>query len=393
MGGTSYPSQLFLNNKDGTFTEVASKVGIKLDAFVKAVVWGDVNNDGLPDLFASVLFGPNRLYINRGGTSVDTWKFEEAAATAGVQLPTNSFPSWFFDYDNDGWEDLLVLSYDVRSKTPLHEAVAREYLGLPYPTGADGKSTKPEQTRLFHNKGDGTFEDVSAKVGLADKVIFAMGSNFGDLDNDGWLDFYVGTGNPDLRSVIPNRMFHSIGGKKFEEVTLPGGFGHLQKGHSTAFADLDRDGDEDVYAVLGGAYPSDRFASVLFENPGWKDNTWITLELEGKTANRSAIGARVALDVTDASGAVRTVHRTVNSGGSFGAGPLQLHVGLGRATAVREVRVTWPDAARSKNSYRDLAVGHVYHIVQGSAPVMLERPAVPFRKVMLSPPPAEAHKH
>ncbi|MEO5816250.1 MAG: CRTAC1 family protein [Gemmatimonadaceae bacterium] len=392
MGGPSHPAQLFLNNRNGTFTEVSSKIGIKLDAFVKAVVWGDVNNDGLPDLFVSVLFGPNRLYMNLGGASVDTWKFEEKAATAGVQLPINSFPSWFWDYDNDGWEDLLVLSYDVRSKTSLHEAVAREYLGLPYAKDSAGRSTKPEQTRLFHNKGDGTFEDVSAKVGLADKIIFAMGSNFGDLDNDGWLDFYLGTGNPDLRSAIPNRMFHSIGGKTFEEVTLPGGFGHIQKGHSTAFADLDRDGDEDIYMVLGGAYQGDRFASVLFENPGGTNNTWITLELEGRTANRSAIGARVELDVTDASGATRTLHRTVSSGGSFGAGPLELHVGLGRATIVRELRIAWPDSLRSKNSYADLAVGHAYHVVQGSAPVMLERPPIPFRKVTLSPPPAEAHK-
>jgi len=392
MGGPPQPSLLFLNNKNGTFTEVSRKVGIDLNAFVKAVVWGDVNNDGLPDLFVSVLFGPNRLYINRGGTSIDNWKFEEQAEHAGVQLPINSFPSWFFDYDQDGWEDLLVLSYDVRSKTSLHEAVAREYLGLPYATDAAGKSTKPEQTRLYRNKGDGTFEDVSASTGLADKVIFAMGSNFGDLDNDGWLDFYLGTGNPDLRSVIPNRMFHNVGGKRFEEVTLPGGFGHLQKGHSTAFADLDRDGDEDIYMVLGGAYQSDRFASVLFENPGWHDNKWITLELEGRTANRSAIGARVALVVADAKGATRTLYRTVNSGGTFGAGPLQLHVGLGRATTVREVHITWPDAARSKNSYTDLAVDHAYHIVQGSAPVLLDRPPVPFRKVTLSPPP-DAHQH
>lgn len=140
------------------------------------------------------------------------------------------------------------------------------------------------------------------------------------------------------------------------------------------------------------AYQSDRFASVLFENPGWRDNKWITLELEGRTANRSAIGARVQLVVADAKGATRTLFRTVNSGGSFGAGPLQLHVGLGLATALREVRVTWPDAARSKTSYTDLAMDHAYHIVQGSAPVMLDRPPVPFRKVTLSPPP-DAHQH
>ena len=67
----------------------------------------------------------------------------------------------------------------------------------------------------------------------------------------------------------------NIRGKRFEEVTLPGGFGHIQKGHATAFADLDRDGDEDVYMILGGAYEGDQFTSVLFENPGWPKNHWI----------------------------------------------------------------------------------------------------------------------
>lgn len=96
-----------------------------------------------------------------------------------------------------------------------------------------------------------------------------MGTDFGDVDNDGWLDFHVGTGNPDRRSVIPNRMFRSDLGRRFVEVTIEGRFGHLQKGHGAAFGDLDRDGDEDIYMVMGGAYQGDRFTSLLFENPGW----------------------------------------------------------------------------------------------------------------------------
>ena len=392
-GGPTHPSELYLNNRDGTFTEISAKVGIRLDAFVKGVVWGDVNDDGLPDLYVSVLFGPNRLYMNRGGTSIDTWRFEERAAAAGVQLPINSFPVWFWDFDQDGREDLLVLSYDVASSTPLHEAVAREFLGLPIGSRASAKRSTVEQSRLFRNRGDGTFQDVTQQVGLDRKVIYAMGSNFGDLDNDGWPDFYLGTGNPDLRSVIPNRMFHNVGGKRFQEVTLPGGFGHVQKGHATAFADLDRDGDEDVYMVLGGAYESDRFASVLFENPGWRDGAWVSLELEGRAANRSAIGARVEIVVAGANGATRTIHRTVGTGGSFGAGPLALHAGLGRATRIRELRIAWPDSARSRSRYGDLAVNRAYRVVQGAgAPIVLERAPVPFRKVKTSAPPAgDAH--
>ncbi|HEV8364563.1 MAG TPA: CRTAC1 family protein [Gemmatimonadaceae bacterium] len=392
LGGPSHRSELWLNNRNGTFTEVAAKVGINLDEFVKGVVWGDVNNDGLPDLFASVLYGRNKLFMNRGGTSIDTWRFEETSAAAGVELPITSFPTWFWDFDQDGWEDLLVLSYDVNS--PLAEMAAREYLRLPLETVQQGKKIAVESSHLYKNNGDGTFSDVTQRVGLADKVIYAMGSNFGDLDNDGWLDFYIGTGNPDLRSVIPNRMFHSVGGKRFDEVTLPGGFGHIQKGHATAFADFDRDGDQDIYMVLGGAYQGDRATSVLFENPGWAANKWIKLELEGRTANRSAIGARVAVDVVDASGATRTVRRTVNTGGSFGAGSLQLHIGLGRATRIEEVRIQWPDSARRKTTYSDLALNSAYHVRQGDKPAQLQQAPVPFLKKALGTPGAAGeHNH
>jgi hypothetical protein len=390
MGQSSHQSELFLNNGNGTFTEVAAKVGIELDAFVKGVVWGDVNNDGLPDLFASVLYGPNRLYLNRGGRSIDTWRFEDVSAPAGVKEPTMSFPAWFWDYDNDGWEDLLVLSYDV-SQGSLHDGVAMEYLGLPKVLRRPNGATTPvEHSRLYRNTGKGTFADVTAESGLADKVIYAMGSNFGDIDNDGWLDFYLGTGNPDLRSVIPNRMFRSVYGKRFEEVTLEGGFGHIQKGHATAFVDLDQDGDQDIYMVMGGAYQGDVSTNVLFENPGWAGRSWIGLELEGRRGtNRSAIGARVEIVVTDSSGATRSLWRTVRTGGSFGSGSLRLHVGLGTAVRVQRVRIMWPDKARSTSTFDSLALNRAYRIVQGQQPAMLDRPAIPFRR----DPKAESHQH
>ena len=383
-GGKSHRSKLFHNNRNGTFTDVSAQVGIDVDDFVKGATWGDVNNDGLPDLYLSVIYGKNKLFINKGGTSLDSWKFEEQGARAGVQQPIASFPTWFWDYDNDGKDDIFVPSYDVNAA--MHEFVAREYLGLPLTVKVAGVDITYEDPRLYRNKGDGTFEDVTAKAGLSGKVIYAMGSNFGDLDNDGFLDFYIGTGNPDLRSVIPNRMFRNVGGTHFEEVTLAGGFGHLQKGHAVAFADLDRDGDEDVFELIGGAYQGDLATSVLFENPGWPGTSWINLTLEGTTANRSAIGARVELVVTDSSGATRSIHRTVGQTSSFGSGPLQLHVGLGHARRINEVRVQWPDRARSKTSYRDLLRNTFYRITQGSAPVVLTRPPVPFRKAALGAP-------
>lgn len=380
QGADSHRSELYLNRCDGSFSEISHQVGIDVDDFVKGVAWGDVNNDGLPDLYVSVMAGPNRLYLNRGGSSREQWRFEERAAQAGVQLPEFSFPVWFWDYDQDGWEDLLVLSFDLRHVNEAHEVVAREYLGLPLTIEHDGPAVPAERTRLYHNNRDGTFTDVAPKVGL-DKVSFAMGSNFGDFDNDGWPDLYVGTGTPDLRAVIPNRAYRNVQGRRFEDVTLPGGFGHIQKGHATAFADLDRDGDEDVYMVIGGAYEGDWFANALFENPGWAGRSWIGLELEGRSANRSAIGARVEVVAVEASGKRRTLYRTVRTGGSFGSAPLALHIGLGPATRIEQVRVKWPDAARSASSFSGLQVNRTYHIVQGQEPVMLERPPAPFRKV------------
>jgi hypothetical protein len=377
LGGGSHRSELYLNQGDGTFREVSREVGIDVDELVKGAVWGDINNNGLPDLYVSVLGAPNRLYVNLGPDSLGNWRFEERAGAAGVELPIYSFPVWFWDYDQDGWEDLLVLSYDLRHGTRVHEAVARENLGLPVEILYDGRRIEVEHSRLFRNMGDGTFRDVTRDAGL-DKVVYAMGSNFGDLDNDGWLDFYIGTGNPDLRSIVPNRMFRNVEGRRFEEVTLPGGFGHIQKGHGIAFVDLDRDGDQDIYMVMGGAYEGDRAMNVLFENPGWPGRTWIALDLVGREANRSAIGARVEVVVEDG-GRTRTLHRTVGTGGSFGAGALQVHVGLGGATQVRELRIRWPDAARTVTAHAGLAVNRFYRVVQGGEPEVLDRPPVPFR--------------
>ncbi len=163
-----------------------------------------------------------------------------------------------------------------------------------------------------------------------------MGSNFGDLDNDGWLDFYLGTGAPDFSTVVPNRMFRNVNGTHFEEVTSAGNFGHIQKGHGVAFGDIDHDGDQDLYAVLGGAYEGDVFTNILYENPGFENN-WITIELQGKESNHSAIGSRIEIELDNG----RKIYRTVSSGGSFGASTLQQEIGLGSTQLIEKMSVHW----------------------------------------------------
>ena len=363
----SHPSALYLNNGNGTFTNVAEQVGISVDAYVKGTAWGDINNDGRPDLYVSVLGGPNQLYVNRGGSSLEDWTFVERAEAAGVQRPFFGFPVWFWDYNNDGYQDLFAASYDMRHFNRAAGQVAAEYLDQDF---------EAEPPRLYRNNGDGTFTDVTAQHDL-DKVMFTMGSNYGDLDNDGFLDFYVGTGAPALSAVVPNRMFHNQGGASFDEVTFAGGFGHIQKGHSVAFNDFDRDGDQDIYAIMGGSVEGDPYPNVLFENPG-HGNHWITLDLGGREANRSAIGARLALTVRRADGTIRIIHRTLRTGGSFGAQSTLQEIGLGTATRIDTLRITWPNSARTTQTFTDLDVDQALRIEEGEAPEVLSRPPVSF---------------
>ena len=119
-------------------------------------------------------------------------------------------------------------------------------------------------------------------------MVFAtMGCNFGDFDNDGLLDFYLGTGEPDLSVLVPNRMFKNVDGRRFADITASSGTGNLQKGHGVSCADWDRDGDLDIFIEMGGATPGDRYHNILFENPG-QGNNWLTVKLVGEKSNRAA---------------------------------------------------------------------------------------------------------
>ncbi len=348
-GENTSPAQLFHNNRNGTFTDVATKAGVAVVGFTKGVTAGDYDNDGRLDLYVSRLGQPNILFHNDGADREGTPHFTDVTATAGVSEPVNSFPTWFFDYDNDGFLDLFVSGYWTEP-----DEVAREYLGLPLESGTP---------KLYRNLGNGTFADVTEQVGL-ERVLQTMGCNFGDLDNDGYLDFYVGTGDPDPRSVMPSRMFRNAGGSSFQEVTTATGFGILAKGHGVAFGDVDNDGDQDIYMTLGGAFRGDAFRNVLFANPG-HGNHWITLRLEGVRSNRAAIGARIHIEVDTPEGP-RSVYATVGSGGSFGASSLQQEIGLGDAVQLRSLEIWWPTSGR-RDVVRDVTFDRIYAIREGAS--------------------------
>jgi hypothetical protein len=277
------------------------------------------------------------------------WQFTDVTSQAGVDKQNNSFATWFFDYNNDGWPDIFVAGYSLEESSDVG---AFEL----------GKPAHAELPRLYRNNRDGTFTDVSAETHL-DRAILTMGASFGDLDNDGFLEIYLGTGDSTYQALLPNRMFRNEAGRRFQDVTTAGNFGHLQKGHGVAFADLRGTGFEDVFEEMGGAQPGDGFQSALYRNPG-NGNHSITLMLEGVRSNRAAFGARIDVAIKQPNGKLQHIYRTVGFGSSFGGNPLRQHIGIGTAKSVAEVVVTWP-ASSVVDHLKDITADRTYKLREG----------------------------
>ncbi len=327
FGSRVAPCQLFRND-EGRFTDVAVKAGVSLVRFTKGVTSGDYNGDGYPDLFLSQIKGNNALLRNRGD---GTFELTSDLLSSGAG-PARSFPTWFFDYNNDGWLDLFVSNY---SSSGLD--YVRYYIG--------NGLAESSRAALFRNDAGKGFTDVTQEVNL-DKPMLPMGSNFGDLTNNGFPDMYLGSGTPKYDAIVPNMLFVNEGGTFFD-FTMTSRTGHLQKGHSVSFADFDNDGDLDVFEQMGGALRGDQFYDVLFENPGFEKH-WLSILLRGTKTNHYGVGARVGVQLQESGKGTRWAYQWMNSGGSFGANPLRLHFGLGEATEILQVEVIWPASGQTQ---------------------------------------------
>ena len=327
------PSQLFHNRGDGTFEDISHAAGIDRTSFSKGVVAADYDKDGYVDFYVSNMSDANYLYHNNHDNT-----FTEVARQAGVQAPLQSFAAWFFDYDNDGWPDLFVTDYFSSV-----DEVVRSALGLPFTV---------ETPRLYRNMHDGTFQDVTAQVGL-NKVYLPMGANFGDIDNDGYLDMYLGMGDPSFVSLMPHELLRNKEGGSFIDVTAASGTGEIHKGHGIAFADIERNGQEDIVANMGGAVPADKHTLRLFRNPG-NGNDWLNVRLIGVKSNRAAIGAEIKVTVENDGGNARSIYRTVGETSSFGGNPMEQAIGLGHGARNIRVEVWWP-ASKTRQQFSAVA--------------------------------------
>ncbi len=350
---------LLRNNGNCSFTDVTKESGLLDPVNSNAAMWADFDNDGWLDLFVCCERTSHRLYRNLADGTFQNVAFEAGIAVDGQKFGKGC--TWF-DYDNDGWLDIYANCFQ-RTLGDVVKGVIGEPHGL-------------KTNKLYRNLNGEGFQDVTREAGL-DGVYAAMGCNYGDFDNDGFLDMYLGTGDPNVATLIPNRMFKNLAGKRFVEVTGSAGVGHLQKGHAVACGEWDRDGNTDIFAEMGGAIPGDQYHNVLFQNPG-HDRRWITVKLVGKQTNRAALGVRIK--VVTAGSQPLTIYRHVSPGSSFGSSPLEQTIGLAKADRIALLEIHWP-TSRTTQVFRDVPVDRALEITEFADEYrVLERQPVVWRK-------------
>ncbi len=320
-------SRLFLN-EGRTFVDRTREYGlasIVRDQYFIGSAFGDYDGDGFDDLFlSSPLLNTSVLLRNLGG--------RRFARTALSDRREGGFAAAFLDFNHDGRLDIFQGGFgDARTSTS--QAVF----------GSGRWTHQAGHTTVHVQREAGGFDDRSR---MFDLPMSTMGSSFGDLNNDGCYDFYLGTGNPEGWFILPNLMYMGRPAAAGCEMALDNismlfGLGTLQKGHGIVFFDFDNDGDEDVYSSLGGMWPGDSWPNQMFVNETPKRNAWVDVRLRGRRTNRLGVGARVDVYAVTAAGTPMVWRGVMNNKTGFGSSPYLLHAGLRDATRIDRIEVRW----------------------------------------------------
>jgi len=305
---------VYHNNGNGTFTEVAQKIGLAKPAKGLGIAIADYDRDGHIDLFFANDSMVEHLYHNKGDGT-----FEEVGLLAGIaaDIDGHTYAGMgvdFSDYDNDGWPDIVVTNL------------------------------ANQRYALYHNNGDGTFNYSSPAAGISRMTMThsGWGVRFFDFDNDGWKDLLIAQGHdldtiektsPNLRYREPMLLARNTG-KEFQDVTASAGaaLGEPYVWRGLATGDLDNDGRLDALVTANDG------PVRLLHNETANANHWILLKLTGHKSNRDAIGA--AVKITTASGAQ---YATVTTASSYlSSSDKRVHFGLGKAPVVESIEIRWP---------------------------------------------------
>lgn len=463
-------SRLFRNNGDGTFTDVTVKSGLLNQGWGMGVTVGDYDNDGYRDVFITN-FGTNALFHNNGDGT-----FTNVTKEAGLEGGNWSTGCAWGDYDRDGRLDLYVARYVDFEKSRIPRPGTNtycDYRGVPVACGPRGLPGLPDF--FYHNEGNGKFREVSAEIGVADTIrayglgvvwldfdndgwpdIFVandsmpnylwhnrrngtfeeigievgcalsadglaqsnMGVAVGDYDNDGWLDLFVTHFSEDY-----NTLYHNNRGQ-FEDVSCQAGLGTIgykELSWGTGFVDFDNDGWKDIFVAHGHIYPQadragnkyfqqnqllrnlrdGRFALLsaeesgllearssrgaafgelrgdgrmdmvvnnidnqpfLYQLAGNPPGRWVRFKLLGVKCNRDAVGARV----TVTAGGLTQIDEVRAADSFFSSSDVRLHFGLADAAAIDKVQIRWPDGTAEERT--GLATNREYIIRQGEHP-------------------------
>jgi hypothetical protein len=249
--GKSFPA-LYHNNHDGTFTDVTREAGVAIETYGQGCAVGDYDNDGFEDIYLTTV-GSNHLYHNLGNG-----KFADVTAKAGVASPGFSASAVWFDYDNDGKLDLFVTHY-IDWSIEKDQYCSLDNKNKSYCTP---QTYKGESSHLYHNKGNGIFEDVTKKAGLLDPTSKALGVALLDYDNDGWIDLFVSN------DTEPNKLYHNNHDGTFTDVGVTVGVafsesGRVRAGMGVDAADIDNSG---FPSLLIGNFTNE--STSLYRNDG-----------------------------------------------------------------------------------------------------------------------------
>jgi hypothetical protein len=370
---------LYHNNADGTFTDVTAKAGIQVEGWSISSAWLDYDRDGCVDLFVGryVKFDPkyrnyyaadnypgpldyagdtNRLFHNNcNGTFTDVTDKSGIGAYKGRTMGVTAA-----DYDGDGYPDIYVAN-DKTENFLFHnkhngtfEEIAGD-LGVAY--GQNGESTSAmgplfadvdadgqldlwvtdsKYNRLMRNGGPKGFEDIGPSSGISQATAqyTSWGSGIYDFDNDGALDILVFHGG--LVHLVPQEqsLFRGIGNGKFADVSQEAGLALDTKtvSRGACFADYDNDGKIDAFVINLGA------SATLLHNVSQNSNHWLTVQLKGKKSNRDGIGVHLEL----VAGARKQIAERFAGSGYLSQDDGRIHFGLGAATKAERLTVHWP---------------------------------------------------